>query len=149
MWKKLLGVIAVLVVWVTIGVVAGAIMRLSWPAYASVADTMTFSLRRLAARPSISAVATLAAGLVTVSIAPQSTLARLMPGVLLLVAFIPVHIMTWNRFPVWYHLTFLVSLVPLTYIEGTIWNRRQGNRRGARHERDESRLTGFQAKQHL
>jgi hypothetical protein len=128
MSNKILGVIAGLVVWVTIVVVAGAIMRLSWPAYASVADAMTFSVPMLAARLCISAVATLAAGLVTASIAQRSTLARLMPGVLLLVAFVPVHITLWNRFPVWYHLTFLLSLVPLTYLGGTMWNRRQGSR---------------------
>ena len=45
---------------------------------------------------------------------------RLMPGVLLLIGFIPVHISLWDRFPVWYHLTFLLSLVPLTYLGGTI-----------------------------
>ena len=39
---------------------------------------------------------------------------------ILLVAFIPQHIMLWKTFPVWYHLTFLLSLVPLTYAGGTI-----------------------------
>jgi hypothetical protein len=45
-------------------------------------------------------------------------LVRLMPGLILLVAFIPQHIALWNSFPVWYHLTFLLSLVPLTYLGG-------------------------------
>jgi hypothetical protein len=39
---------------------------------------------------------------------------------LLLVVFIPQHIMLWDKFPVWYPLTFLVSLVPLTYMGGNI-----------------------------
>ena len=34
---------------------------------------------------------------------------RLRPGVILLVAFIPVHIGLWDKFPVWYHLTFLLA----------------------------------------
>jgi hypothetical protein len=34
--------------------------------------------------------------------------------------FIPQHIMLWDKFPVWYHLTFLASLVPLTWIGGNI-----------------------------
>ena len=46
--------------------------------------------------------------------------ARLMPGVLLLVVFIPQHVMLWDKFPVWYHLTFLASLVPLAYLGGKI-----------------------------
>jgi hypothetical protein len=61
MAKRILGVVAGLAVWVIIVIVADTIMRLSWPAYASVADA-----------------------------------------------------------PVWYHLTFLVSLVPLSYLGGTI-----------------------------
>jgi len=128
MSKNILAVIAGLVVWVMIVMAIGQIMRSSWPAYASVATAMTFTLPMLVARLSISVVATLAAGLVTASIAPRSTLVRLMPGLLLLVAFIPEHISLWDRFPVWYHLTFLVSLVPLTYIGGTIGSRQRGSR---------------------
>ena len=41
-----------------------------------------------------------------------------MPGLILLAVFIPQHIALWNNFPVWYHLTFLLSLVPLTYLGG-------------------------------
>jgi len=120
MAKKILGVVAGLAVWIVVVTAAGAIMRLSWPAYARVADDMIFTVPMLAARLSIGALATLAAGLVTTVIAPRSVLARLMPGVLLLIAFIPVHVSLWDKFPVWYHLTFLLSLVPLTYLGGTI-----------------------------
>jgi hypothetical protein len=120
MARKILGVAAGLAVWSLIVIVAGTIMRRSWPAYASVADAMTFTLPMLVARLSISTVATLVAGLVTAFIIRRSVVARLMPGVLLILGFIPVHIMLWDIFPVWYHLTFLVSLVPLTYLGGTI-----------------------------
>lgn len=30
------------------------------------------------------------------------------------------NMMLWDKFPVWYHLTFLVSLVPLAYLGGEI-----------------------------
>ena len=106
--------------WFAIVTIAGEIMRASWPAYARVADAMTFTLPMQMARLSIGAVATLAAGLVTASVSPRSMLARLMPGVLLLVGFVPVHISLWDKFPLWYHLTFLLSLVPLTYLGGTM-----------------------------
>src|SRR5262245_51113548 len=120
MAKKILGVVAGLAVWITIVTVVGAIMRLSWPAYASVADAMTFTFPMQVARLSISFLATLAAGLVTATIVQRSVVARLMTGVLLLMAFIPVHVMLWDKFPVWYHLTFLLSLIPLTYLGGTM-----------------------------
>jgi hypothetical protein len=120
MTKTILGVVAGLAVWVAIVVVVGTIMRVSWPAYQEVADATTFTLPMLVARLSISAVATLAAGLVTALLVPGSMLARLIPGVLLLIAFIPVHVMLWDKFPVWYHLMFLLSLVPLSRLGGAL-----------------------------
>src|SRR5262245_9550847 len=124
MARNVLGVVAGLAAWLIVVTVAGAAMRLSWPAYASVADAMAFTLAMMAARLAIGAVATLAAGQVAAVIIPRSLLARLMPGVILLAAFIPEHVKLWDKFPVWYHLTFLLSLVPLTYLGGTIGRRR-------------------------
>jgi hypothetical protein len=120
MAKRILGVVAGLAVWIAIVMAVGTIMRLSWPAYASVADAMTFTFPMLVARLSISAVATFAAGIITAVIAQPSKLVSLMPGLLLLIVFIPVHAMLWDRFPVWYHLTFLVPLCPLTYLGGML-----------------------------
>src|SRR5262249_39793488 len=111
MAKNIVGVVAGLAVWMIVATVAGVIMRVSWPAYASVADAMTFTLPMMIARLSIGALATIVMGTITAVIA-QSVVARLMPGVLMLVLFIPQHIMLWEKFPVWYHLTFLFSLVP-------------------------------------
>jgi hypothetical protein len=119
MRKAAIAVVAGLAVWIAGIAVAGLIMRSSWPAYASVADAMTFTLPMLFARLSMGAVATLAAGWVAAAVAPRSMVARLLPGLILLVVFIPQHITLWNMFPVWYHLTFLLSLVPLTYLGGT------------------------------
>lgn len=120
MAKHALAVIAGLVVWVAIVTIAGVIMRGVWPAYASVADAMTFTLPMMIVRLSIGAVATLAAGWVAGVIANRSTIAALLPGVLLLLAFIPQHISLWEKFPIWYHLTFLLSLVPLAYAGGRL-----------------------------
>jgi hypothetical protein len=120
MAKTTLGVVAGLVVFVTVATVAGMVMRAAWPEYASVADAMTFTLPMMFARLAIGALATVAMGLVTAVIVRRSMLARLTPGLVLLALFIPQHIMIWDKFPVWYHLTFLVSLVPLTYVGGKL-----------------------------
>jgi uncharacterized protein (DUF983 family) len=129
MSKRILGVVAGLLVWLIFVIVVGEIMRWSWPAYASVADAMTFTLPMMIARLSIGALATLAAGMVTAVIVPQATITRLVPGVLLLIAFIPQHITLWEKFPVWYHFTFLLSLVPLTYVGGALLGRSSMNPR--------------------
>jgi len=118
MSRRIVAVVAGLFAWMIVVNVAGLILRLSWPAYASVAAALTFTLGMMIARLAIGALATLAMGLVTAKIVPASAIVRLLPGVLLLLFFIPVHVNLWNRFPVWYHLTFLLSLVPLTYAGG-------------------------------
>jgi hypothetical protein len=120
MARDILGVIAGLAVWIAIAVVAGLIMRSAWPEYASVADAMTFTLPMMFARLSIGALATVGAGWTAAVIARRSVLATVTAGLLLVVAFVPQHIILWNKFPVWYHLTFLISLVPLAYLGGQI-----------------------------
>ena len=116
MARQVLGVIAGFVAWMIVATVVGAIMRASWADYNAVADAMTFTLPMMFARLAIGALATMAAGWVTAAIVGPSTVSTLMPGVLLLIGFIPIHIGLWAKFPVWYHLTFLVSLVPLTWL---------------------------------
>jgi hypothetical protein len=114
MAKNILGVVAGVVVWLLVTTAAGLVLRTSWPAYARVADAMIFTLPMMAVRLMIGAVATVAMGAASARIT-RVGIARLMPGVLLLLFFIPVHVSIWEKFPVWYHLTFLASLVPLTY----------------------------------
>ena len=124
MAKNILGIVAGLAVWVIVATLAGLIMRASWPAYDRVASAMTFTLPMMMARLSIGALATISMGMVTAAMS-QSVVGRLMPGVVMLIVFIPEHVMLWGKFPVWYHLTFLLSLVPLTYAGGRIaeWSR--------------------------
>ena len=118
MVKAIIANVAGLVAWIAVVAVAGVLMRSSWPAYSRVADEMTFTLPMMLARLSIGALATLAAGWVTAALAPRPLLVRVIPGIILLAVFIPQHIALWHTFPIWYHLTFLLSLVPLTYLGG-------------------------------
>src|SRR5882762_4907063 len=97
MAKTILSVVAGLLAFAAVAAVAGIIMRGAWPDYARVADALTFTLPMMIARLTIGALATIAAGLVTALIAGPSTLVRLTPGFLLLVAFIPQHIMLWEK----------------------------------------------------
>lgn len=115
--KALLGVVAGLVVWLILASVAGLILRAAWPAYAQVATAMTFTLSMKIARLAIGALATVAAGVVARAVA-RSTAAGVVVGAVLLVIFVPEHVQLWDKFPVWYHLTFLLSLVPLSYFGG-------------------------------
>ena len=121
MGRSILGVVAGLVAWVAIATLAGLILRVSWPDYASVAATpMSFTLKMLLVRLAIGAIATLVTGLVATLVAPRARRVRWIAGLILLALFIPEHASLWSEFPVWYHLAFLASLVPLSWAGGAL-----------------------------
>src|SRR5262249_24593399 len=109
-----------LVTWIFLVTVSGWILRAAWPEYSAVADSMAFTLPMLVARLAISAVTLLAAARVTAFLAPKPTTATLLLGTVPLAGFVPIHINLWNRFPAWYHLTFLLTLIPLSLLGGRL-----------------------------
>lgn len=102
--------------WVVISSVGDRLLRIGWPAYATAEPTMAFTLGMMWTRLLLGAVSTLAGGFVAGYISDRHRWTVLTTGVLLLLLFLPVHYGLWARFPVWYHLTFLGSLVPLTWL---------------------------------
>ena len=117
MGRKILGVVVGLMVWVAAALVAGVLLRSWWPEYVAASRQMAFTLPMKLTRLSIGALATFAAGAVTALIGRASWTA-VVTGALLLLIFIPEHISLWDKFPIWYHLTFLTSLVPLAVVGG-------------------------------
>jgi hypothetical protein len=72
------------------------------------------------ARLCISFVSTLAAGAVAGWISRNRSTWPLITGIVLLAIFVPIHLSIWNHFPIWYHLTFLISLPALSIIGGRL-----------------------------
>src|SRR5205823_1399349 len=103
------GVVAGLVAWIAIASVCNFVLRVSWPAYAAVEKAMTFTLGMLVARLLFGALASI--GVAVAWIAKRNRIASASLVVLLLAMFIPAHYMLWGKFPAWYHLVFLASLV--------------------------------------
>jgi hypothetical protein len=117
MLRAIGGVIAGVIVWGVVVSLLGLGLRHGWPAYAAVEKAMTFTIAMMAARLSISAVSSLVSGYTAAAIGRRQS-AALIAGVALLLLFIPVHYGLWHRFPIWYHLTFLISLPVLSIIGG-------------------------------
>ena len=124
MGRQILGVVVGLMVWFAATVVVGALLRL-WPEYVAAAGDMSFTLPMKLARLSIGALATCSAGAAAAAIGRSSRTA-IVTGALLVLIFIPEHISLWNKFPIWYHLTFLTSLVPLAVAGGRIGRSSRG-----------------------
>jgi hypothetical protein len=106
---------AAIVLWF---VVATAIHRLAclfWPAYAAATPLLSFTLPMKLFRLSLGAVCTLASG----AAARRLSNARWLPvalGAALVALFAPEHYRIWHQLPVWYHLTFLFSLIPFAVL---------------------------------
>jgi uncharacterized membrane protein (DUF2068 family) len=67
------------------------------------------------------------AGVVVGSIAPSKKWAAWLVGLIILAIFLPVHISLWNKFPTWYHLAFLVPLVPLVALGASLLATKQAS----------------------
>jgi hypothetical protein len=115
MLRKAGAVIWGLFAWVVVSSIGDRLLRLGWPAYAAAEPVMIFTLGMMGARLLIGAVSTLAGGFVAGYVCDKHRGTVLVTGAFLLLLFLPVHYSLWNKFPVWYHLVFLGSLVPLTW----------------------------------
>jgi uncharacterized membrane protein YfhO len=108
--------VAGLVVWVLLVSILNRLLRLLLTGYAAAEPGMHFTLSMMVARLTIAAVTSLIAGAVVARIAPAATLLPWLVGAILLALFVPEHVLVWQKFPVWYHLTFLLTLVPLVVL---------------------------------
>ena len=112
MKRSILAVGAGLAVWMVVATLLNFVLRAGLAGYALAEPALTFTLGMKVARLILGALASLAAGAAAGLIAPSKT-PRWVLGAIILALFIPVHIQLWAKFPVWYHLVFLGSLLPL------------------------------------
>jgi len=115
------------VAWWVVATVANFVVRALIPGYSDVERAMTFTLSMQVARLVSGALASLVAGWVAARIARADRRAVWALVIALLALFIPVHYQLWDRFPAWYHLIFLASLVIAT-LAGAALVRRDGTR---------------------
>ena len=113
MWRTILSIVAGLVAWGLVATLLNFGLRLWLSGYAEAEPAMAFTLVMMFARLSLAALSCLAAGAAVRVIAPASQAAPWVVGLILLAVFVPVHVQLWTKFPVWYHLTFLLTLAPL------------------------------------
>ena len=112
MLRSIGAIVVSLITWFLVATVGNWLLRALIPGYAAVEVAMTFTLSMKLARLVLGLVSSLFAGLIGAAMAKPGSHAPKVVAVLMLALFIPVHYMLWNRFPVWYHLFFLVTLAP-------------------------------------
>ena len=123
MKRSIFAVLGGMVAWIVVASLLNRGLRIGLAGYAVAEPTMTFTLGMKVARLILGALSSIAAGAVVSLIAPSKKRLPWVLGAIILAVFIPEHIYLWAKFPVWYHLTFLLSLVPLTWLGGRIATR--------------------------
>lgn len=113
MWRTIAAIIAGLVAWILVVTVLNWSLRLWLPGYVQAEPTMEFTLGMQLARLTIGALTSLIVGALVHAISSASRWAPWIVGLVLLALFVPEHVHVWHSFPIWYHLTFLVTLAPL------------------------------------
>ncbi|MGA7360982.1 MAG: hypothetical protein WBW70_19165 [Candidatus Sulfotelmatobacter sp.] len=116
MKRSILAGLAGLLTWAVVVTVINRVLRLSLPNYTAAEHTLQFTLGMKWARLLMAIVTSMAAGAVTRWISPWSRWAPLIVGSVVLAMFLPAHIALWSKFPVWYHLTFLLTIIPAVLV---------------------------------
>jgi len=130
MVRAIAGVVGGFVAWMFIATVGNLAMRIAWTSYADVEAAMTFTPTMLTARLVLGAVCSLGAGWVVAWIARRNRGAISALVVVLIVVFVPVHHELWEKFPLWYHAIFFLSLVVMTLLGTMLSGKKTGERIG-------------------
>jgi len=115
----LVGVLA----WAVVATVLNLGLRVTWPDYAAAEPAMRFTQEMMFARLVVGVLASVAAGFLAAFIARRRKWPAYIVSLVLLLVFIPVHHGLWARFPAWYHLFFLASLVAFTLLGARLRHR--------------------------
>lgn len=124
MKRSILACLAGLLTWFVVVTVINRVLRLSLPNYTAAEHTLQFTLGMKWARLLMAIVTSLVAGAVTGWISPSSRWAPLIVGSVVLAMFAPWHIANWSKFPAWYHLTFLLTIIPAVLVGALLPPRR-------------------------
>jgi hypothetical protein len=117
------GVVGGVIAWFVLATIGNLAIRLSWAEYVAVEKSLDFSLAMLVTRLVLGAACSLAAGVIAAWIGRGHGAVVKGAGILLTLLFIPVHYQLWDKFPLWYHAVFLISLFPLTLLGASLFAR--------------------------
>jgi hypothetical protein len=122
MKRSILAFLAGLITWAVVATLLNFALRASLDSYHAAerslitAHVMAFTLPMMLGRLTLAALADLAAGWVVGRLAPAGLRVAAVLGTLILLLFLPSHVQLFSLFPLWYHLSFLVPLVPLVML---------------------------------
>jgi hypothetical protein len=124
MKRSILACLAGLLTWAVVVTVINRVLRLSLPNYTAAEHTLQFTLAMKWARLVMAIATSLVAGAVTRWVSRSTRWAPVIVGSVVLAMFAPWHIANWSKFPAWYHLTFLLTIIPAVLVGALLPPRR-------------------------
>lgn len=124
------GALAGGVCWIALGLVGLFVLRVGWSAYAAAEPTKAYTLAMLLSRLTVASVCSIASGVLAATTAKGDRTAACWLGALLLLGSAPIHLpisflSVWDDYPAWYHVVYLLSLMPLTGLGGYLAHARE------------------------
>lgn len=123
MVRAIAAVAAGLVAWTLIATLCNLAMRAGWPGYAAIEAAMGFTPEMMLARLLIGALSSLGAGWLAARISRQNAGAIYALAAILIAIFVPVHYGLWEKFPLWYHAVFFISLAVMPVLGARLYGR--------------------------
>lgn len=114
--RIVLGIVLGMVVWIAVATAGNFLLRATIVGYTQAEPLFQFTAPMLIARLALGAASSVVAGLACALVARSVPNAARAFAIVLLVLFLPLHYGLWTQFPIWYHILFLGSLVPLALL---------------------------------
>ena len=97
-----------------------ALAKELWPEYAAAVPNRAYTLAMLWSRLAAGTAATICAAWLAVMLGKQNLKIGLLIGVSLLAVSVPWHLNIWDKYPVWYHLTWFAIIIPAALLGGRL-----------------------------
>ena len=109
-------VIAGFIAWFVIATLGNLVLRAAIPGYAALEATMAVTLSMQLGRLTVGLVSSFGAGAVCAAVARFRRWPVWLLAAILVLMFLPVHYALLQKFPLWYHAFFLITLAPAVLV---------------------------------
>jgi len=120
MLRQIIAYVTALITWLVVTSLLNRLLRIGLPGYAAAEPAKVFTLSTQSLRLALGSVAAVSAGYVLARLAPNARRLPLMLGSLMMALFLSIHYNLWDKFPIWYHGVFLLSIIPLVLLGARI-----------------------------
>ncbi|MFN8342955.1 MAG: hypothetical protein U0V64_14935 [Cyclobacteriaceae bacterium] len=114
------GIVAGLIAYAISGKLGLYLLQLCWSAYETHSADRSYTLSMLLARLFVGTLAAIAAGVAATKFARDKGRTALLVGLLAFSGGAYVHFLTdtWTAYPIWYHLAYVLPIIPVTGLGG-------------------------------